>query len=169
MIEVLKNLRLELDALSQLQVNPPTPNSGMLKQLSFYSEEKRAYTNALLMAKAWAGKALGALGEPTPYKNDGNRKNVNDIESTDSVAPSSTHLYSTIGQAKVPFAALSEVEQIDLLRQEVARITINFEGHQGIPNTCRHEAIARSQIFIYLTEARMHLGFELQRLKQNAQ
>lgn len=143
MKEIIKELRLSTDFLAQI----------VHHQFANASHPLDDCRHALLLAKAWAGKLLGSLGEETPYKNDGNRKTVADIEPTDSRATG------------VITGEMSDIERIDWLRQQIGvLLTTVDELPAGAINT-RQGSIARTQIEVYLTESRFHLGFELERIR----
>lgn len=109
---------------------------------------------SLRLAKAWLGKILEELGEETPYKNDGKRKDVKDIEPTADKS------------AKVMFGRdMSYIEKIDLLREEIKEIKQDLNDFSINLDFCDYdEKIELVQN--YLTEARFHLGFELQIIKE---
>ena len=123
----------------------------------------------LLYAKAWLGKCLGELGVPTPYKNDGNRKSVEDIEETaDKVTqvvgfPKNHHLDERI-EVKDRGKELTHIEKVDWLRQEI-EIVVNEIKDINTQGQNREFAIARTNAYNYACEARFELGFELERLR----
>ena len=108
---------------------------------------------SLLLAKAWLGNVLADLGEETPYKNDGNRKTVEDIEPTADSSAIST------------LENMNHIEKIDWLRQEIQKIkssTVQYTNMNG------WIGFFSSKAFECLTEARFHLGVELQSLKEQS-
>jgi hypothetical protein len=117
---------------------------------------------SLLLAKAWLGKALAELGEETPYKNDGNRKIIEDIEPTYD-SKDLGYLFSGVGQKF--WYDKTYIEKIDWLREEIQKLInpiiryTNEEEWIGLFITKTYE---------YLTEARFFFGFELQRLKEQS-
>jgi len=131
MKEQIKELRVKIDGLSQLtkELKPLTFLSSVDNSRDYNSPEIEKAYDSLILAKAWLGKVLGELGEATPYKNDGNRKTIGDIEPTADRA--------------------------------ITTQTI----HTG--NQSREFAIARTNSYNHLCEARFWLGFELQRIKES--
>lgn len=117
-------------------------------------EVQKAY-DSLILAKAWLGKILGELGEATPYVNDGKRKEVGDIEPTADSLPivNTAHFWDT----------LNHIQKVDWLRcsiedmiQEI--IKLDLKGSREL-------AIARTNSYTHLCESKIHLGFELQRIR----
>lgn len=160
MKEHLDELRLSIDSISQMVINlrPPECEEG---KTSF---ELYEVNKSLLLAKAWAGKLQGELGGTSPYKNDGNRQSVADIE------PTYAHVDSKDWAEKNSWKELNHVQQVDQLRQTI-QIYVEQVGEwwkvlskeQGYPS--REASICRTQIWVHLVEARLHLGFELGRLR----
>jgi len=135
---------------------------------------------SLLLAKAWLGKVLAELGEETPYKNDGNRKTVEDIEPVNDSQPeqqSNSPLKSlplrfpskTIEGSEVDRLSdcreMNYIEKIDWLRERIKKLKVDFNDF-----VCEIEFADYDENFDlaqnHLTEARFHLGFELQRIKE---
>ena len=145
MQESLKFLRLRIDELAQLSSTYPSV------------QEK------LLYAKVWTGALLGYIGEPSPYKNDGKRKEVSDIEPADSVVSPST---------PTPFdGTMNEVQKLDYLRERIKDESFQVEAITTIeaaPGKGREAAIARTAISKYLREARFEADFALGRIRDNA-
>ena len=121
---------------------------------------------SLRLAKAWLGKVLGELGEETPYKNNGKRKEVKDIEPPadkaeiikfpikDSIKLPSGNVYEW---------GLSYIEKIDWLREEIKNVLgeINFSG-----TVWSNTIVCFMNVINHLHEARFHLGYELQKIKE---
>lgn len=133
-----------------------------------FKEIEKSY-DSLILAKAWLGKVLGELGEKTPYKNDGKRKTVEDIE------PASDSEYVYHGRNYKKFLedwdAKSYIEKVDWLRE---RIKECYEKFNTISFSVNFKSLHKEpwltmipNINTYLSEARMWLGFELQRVKEN--
>lgn len=176
MVETLKELRLDIDAVAQLAENL-FPIQGRKSHQDanwriYHPKETEQTVDSLRMAKAWAGKALGSIGDPSPYKNDGKRREVKDIEPTDAAVTSKpqdivnevTYRQDT---HRIDWSQMNHIQKVDWLRQEIQRLITNSESRfNQTPPSCRHEAVARTQIFVYLIEARFHLGFELQRIRE---
>ena len=123
--------------------------------------------DSLILAKAWLGKMLAELGEETPYKNDGNRKTVDDIEPTADKAifisdfPIAPDNWTEEG----PVTA-SHIEKVDWLRQEIQKVQkeVHAVSDCGTPVS---GLLAWNFVYQYLCEARFQLGFELQRIKES--
>lgn len=139
MIKEITNLRLKIDGISQL-----------VKDLKFTGEIESSY-DSLILAKAWLGKILGELGTETPYKKDGERKTVEDIEETSDVNDQVVH------------SDKSHIEKVDWLREEIKKI-INTSA--DISEIHPHIELEQGFVYKYLCEARFWLGFELQRIKK---
>lgn len=149
-MEELKDLRLEIDGLFQLTdslVKTSKINDNI------HLEKVKECCDKLLYAKAWTGKLMGFLGGISPYQNEGQRKEVKDIEPTDAVAEE--HFWTIE----------NHIEKVDWLRQAIEETNnkvVSFVVPQG---SSREANISRTQVFVYLTEARLALGFELERLR----
>jgi hypothetical protein len=161
MTDQLKQLRLDIDGLTQLTeglFNPP----GF-----FISDETLSCRKSLYLAKAWAGKLLGELGDPTPYKNDGERKDVADIEPTDAqTSKTEAWAHAQLWEYK------NHIEKVDWLHQAIQEKidVVKFIDSNKFPTPLdtREKAISRTQIWTHLIEARLHLGFELERIRENS-
>ena len=148
MKEQITALRQKIDALSKI-VSGIAPNGAPLINGS---------SVALIMSKAWLGKALGELGVDTPYKNDGNRKSINDIEPTADTSSIENHF-----DALTP---RNTIEWIDYARQEIEKVSDEIKNipTQGLS---REFAICRTNSWNLACEARMLLGFYLEFLRNN--
>lgn len=154
MQEKVKQLRINIDALAQLtgELNCYNHETTTLSKEVFHSKE------SLYMAKAWLGKVMEELGVESPYKSG--YKTKQDIEPTADVAPKGTfadYLTLTNHIEKVDYLRT----QIESLVKEVKELDLNLEVRLS-----REFAIARTNAYNYLCEARFHLGFELQRIKK---
>jgi hypothetical protein len=172
MKEQIKQTRVRIDGLSQLVRNlKPFKYNVNSKDLgSLNSDEVLNCINHLLLAKAWLGKMLGELGEATPYANDGKRKSVEDIEAA--ADRFKVPQLIQVGNNK-SFNDLVHVEKVDWLRQEIKNLVeyVQSDFHGSVFNhtsqkPTREFAIARTNAYTHLCEARFHLGFELQRIKE---
>ena len=145
---------------------------SMFKSIDRNSKEINKCFDSLILAKGWLGKLLGELGEQTPYANDGKRKDVNDIE------PATDVKFQWISYDDWLFQTESiirtHIEKVDYLREVIQQEIVNiinypqFGGVSGIDvKSPREASIARTNVYNHLTEAKMWLGFELQRLKEN--
>ncbi len=172
----IKQLRLEVDSLVQLTEDFKTikkhtllvPESTNISYDYSYSltisDECKNAKQSLLFAKAWLGKCMAELGSTNPYGSG--YKEVKDIQPTADVAiskPSQEWLDST------------HIERVDKLRtmiedtlhedwssdmSEVGEIALSHNGDRWKAEFCYKEYIK------YMCEARFHLGFELQRIKE---
>lgn len=147
------------------------------------SHEINKTYDSLILAKAWLGKVLGELGNPTPYQNDGKRKDVKDIEPTaDTATKHPEFITQKMGEIQVSSVKGSDwllkthIEKVDWLRQEIQKVIDNklsLEDYTPEEEELKREP-ARNEYFYeimyqqYLTEARFWLGFELGRLRDKA-
>lgn len=156
MREELNTLRVDIDAISQL-TKDLTPDGFEEDETS---NELYATHTSLLLGKAWIGKLLGTMGGTSPYLNDGHRKEVKDIEPTDARA-------TMLGEFKLEG---THTEKVDTLRQYVQTAINKLEAldKDFKFNLDRNGAICRTQVWVHLTEARLHLGFELGRVREEA-
>lgn len=172
MVEEIKNLRVKIDGLAQLTkglnpikntatVNLENPKWGIPSFLN--SKEIERSVDSLYLAKAWLGKCLGELNVPTPYKNDGNRKTVEDIEPT---ADEDKGPNNMVGYNHLMFiyqwSKKNHIEKVDWLRTEIQRLideTMDFS--QEVPEI----ELEQGFVYKYLCEARFWLGWELSRIR----
>lgn len=143
----LKEMRVHCDSLVYLLENEIVKSAETTKA-----------TNSLKMARAWMGKLLGLLGEESPYKNDGKRHTVSDIEPTADVSVTSNSL-----------THLNQVERVDWLRQELAGLQHDYDVMCTAADT--HDVKASTclvSIYQHLSECRFWLGFELARIRDHA-
>jgi len=172
----IKELRIKIDGLAQLvkELKPMIANG----QIYCHSYETRETYDKLILAKAWLGKILQELGEETPYKNDGNRKTVEDIEETADTAKQEIP-YSYYHESKSKniddiypdWHELNHIEKVDWLREEIKNIMdklhntgfygISFTNDQMGDNYCNY-------FYQHLLEARFWLGFELSRCRDES-
>lgn len=113
---------------------------------------------------------MSELGSETPYKNDGERKEVKDIEvAVDifEVMKNSIDKYGGRVDHTLPqeyWKDCNHIQKVDWLREHIAIIIkelleLNITGSREL-------AIARTNSYNHLCEARFWLGFELQRIKE---
>lgn len=183
----LKGFRLEIDGLAQLtkglmiryRVNDDDRKEGESGQALINRAIKEGFAekmndnsleidNAmydLYFAKFWCGKALGSLGTPSPYVNDGKRKEVADIEPTDSEADLSDYYVQPLD-----FEHKNHIEKVDWLRQEIQRLIDQWDltYRNNLDPDGNVPGIIAQQIHVHLTEARGWLGFELERIREEA-
>lgn len=200
MKEEITKLRVQIDGLAQLtkDLRPINESSPFRNRHELHlegwinSKEIEKAVDSLYLAKAWLGKVLGELGEETPYKNDGNRKEVKDIEPTaDKYSFNKIPLednsikdyFSVTDIPSILWSEKSHIEKVDFLRQEIEKVikevkeipvgeNIKIIDVQGVlperfefKSFSREFAIARTNCYNHLSEARFWLGFELERLK----
>lgn len=165
---ILQELRLDIDALYQLvePLRPIVEEDELFDCMTYHkSEQLKEISKSLLLSKAWCGKLMGELGGTSPYKNDGNRKSVGDIEPTDSQAK---FLENVIGHylmnRKNAWSERNHVEKIDKLRELVDYVSDKF-----IKNYASCESILITIIFMHIQEAKLWMGFELGRIRDVAQ
>ena len=162
MIQQVKLLRVKVDGLGKLV------DEDIYEEI-LCEEAEKAY-DSLLLGKAWLGKILGHIGENTPYINDGNRKSVGDIEPA---ADMSKGLKFGFKEGKVIISsedvkwsteAIHDpdiiTQKVDVLREEVKKIVTDIEN-LDFESRNRELAIARTQAYVHLSEARFWLGFLL--------
>lgn len=166
----IKELRIKIDGLSQLVKElkgEDIRNTLVGASCDFpwkNSQECFKAYDSLILAKAWLGKILGELGEDTPYKNDGNRKTVEDIEPT---SDTKNEEFTSL-QMVTPkhWDNITYIEKIDWLREEIKKlITMTSDWDRYKKNTIIETYFL--WMYKYLSEARFWLGFELQRIKEN--
>ena len=126
-------------------------------------EIEKAY-DSLILAKAWLGKVLGELGTDSPYKSG--YKEVSDIEPTADIStPKIWHLETHI--EKVDYLRI----EIDNLHTEIWNLALGKDEwfERLIENPKKYNTkYYHSIVCQHLSEARFHLGFELQRIKEQS-
>lgn len=192
MIEQLKELRISIDAISNLvkKLKPLGPNENPLMHgTHLITFEVYEANKSLLLAKAWIGKTLGELGQPTPYQKDGDRHSVEDIEPIDASCVITEDNIKFGGKPVVNWKELNHIERVDILREFIqTRIDVvcNLDFYGGLwdnisdnitkdqtvevdDKLCKQASNSKklcSYVFQHLTEARLHLGFELGRIRE---
>lgn len=164
MVEQIKTWREEIDALTIL-----------VDRLVVYENEELALgynlaacKNTLLFAKAWMGKLLGELDVPSPYPKDGSRHTIDDIEKTADTGENIIDIFekAVVGGKGKHWQEMNKIEKIDFLRENI-KVYSNALVNLVTERKSREFAIARTNAYNYLCEARFYLGFELQRIKEN--
>lgn len=154
MEQIIKNMRVSADTLSK---NVRSLGSCLLPNCNCNSLSKEV-TNcqeSILLGKAWLGIILSELGTNNPYKNEGFRKTVSDIEPT-----------ADTGVA-VSYIGKNNIEKIDIIRNDLKNI---IEAIKLIESKSTKEfAIARTNAYNHFCEAKFWLGFELQRIKEESE
>lgn len=175
-MEKIKKLRIRIDAIAQLTgsliTDLPTETDKRLfgeEFEGFLTDEIKRATHSLYKGKAWLGKLLGELGAETPYKKDGKRKSVEDIEETSDTAKETENFPLDNKEWKDRIQKVSSVEKVDWLRQEIKAVIeeiINLDKDVLIVIKSREGYIARTNAYTHLCEARFELGFELERIRK---
>lgn len=131
---------------------------------SLPSKEIEKTVDSLLLAKAWLGKIIGVLGEDTPYKNDGNRKTVEDIEPTADKVEAEQFMKLFTDSMLSYYNRKSHIEKIDFIREGIKKIIDTAPDFSELEETIELE---QGFVYKYLSEARFWLGFELGRIRDN--
>lgn len=155
-------LRLDIDKLAQLTCELKTKSVFTYTTGVTTMEVSDAVANCtkkLYLAKAWVGKLAGYQGVESPYKNDGTRHEVADIEATDAVAEK---------VESDSYIEKNDVEKIDYLRQEIQALVDLVTKDEESSTSVLLEHTSRINAFNCLCEARFELGFELARIKDVA-
>jgi len=127
-----------------------------IEELPVVYREVNNTVDSLLLGKAWLGKILGQLGEPTPYQNDGKRKTVGDIEDVSDGVPENRFFITKEYNDK------NHIEKVDYLREEIQKLINNTSDFSEVYPEVELE---QGFVYKYLTEAKMWLGFELGRVR----
>jgi len=178
MIDQIKELRVKIDGLAQLTKGLlplfEKNKEGYRHYANYNSEEINKSYNSLILAKAWLGKVLFELGDKTPYKSG--YKTVSDIEPTvDILNKKGVCLGKVNGIPKIiekdfiseNYQEMNHIEKVDWLKTEIENTIIEVEKFV-IPTTKRKLVICVTNTFTHLSEAKFHLGFELQRIKKQS-
>lgn len=146
----LKRLSQDIDALASI-----IKKNGIIKDVA---KQMIGAFDSLTFAKAWLGKTLGELGDKYPYKNDGKRQEVKDIESVANKAN-----YSLEDEVK----GFNHVQFVDFLRERIESITKEvWELKSANVNQLSYKAnIYTTECFADLNRAKIWLGLELGRLR----
>ena len=198
MVEQIKELRVKIDGLYQLTKelilqNPsrspegayipgmrrPIPNEDYWVK----SKEIEESVKSLLLSKAWLGKLLGEIGSDNPYSSG--KKEVEDIEPTADVA--GYVKTNTVIGAKDPegniitlnndktYSNKSHIEKVDWLRSELQGVIDELSFRKGRTlNGINEEWFnynawnATNMAYNHLCEAKMWLGFEFGRIRDEA-
>lgn len=140
----------------------------VIRETSKNTNEILEAIKSLKLSKAWLGKALGELGEETPYKNDGLRKEVKDIEPVadkDLLTGKSLEKSWLVDDNMELWSKKSHIEKVDWLREEIKAVI------QRLSNTFNYNEFGVSNgelAMVYLQEARFWLGFELGRIRDES-
>lgn len=189
MKEQIKELRVKCDGLAQLtkELKPiqdwKDGANGLFESFD-NSKEIEKTVDSLYLGKAWLGKVMGELGDENPYGSG--YKTKEDIVPTQDVSSVKEMLKEGIAfiQEKhepINWETANHIEKVDCLRTEIESLVkeviaiptgINYVesglNGEGIPKTkpfSREFAIARTNCYTHLCEARFWLGFEMERIK----
>lgn len=137
--------------------------SDHFKRQNYRNNSSPELVNAVenvMIGKAYLGQTMGQLGEKTPYQNDGKRETAKDIE------PTANKVADPINPE---FRAYDTVKKIDLLRGELQLILNKIMDLKQDANNkwSYHANIYTTSAVIYLTNAKMWLGFELGRIRDS--
>lgn len=147
------------------------------------SKEIEKAVDSLYLGKAWLGKVLGELGNENPYGSG--YKTKEDIVPTQDVAKKEDNgdcIYPFLITVK-EYENKNHIEKVDWLRTEIESLVkeviaipvgetvriIDIDGvlpeQQKFSAFSREFAIARTNCYTHLCEARFWLGFECERIK----
>lgn len=148
MKEKVKELRLHIDGLAKLTSDITNINNA---EIACCHHKLIMAKESLEFSKAWLGKLVGALGEPSPYK--GGYKTKEDIEPVSS---------SKNIELSDKWKSLNHIEKLDKLREMIEETVQVITQLQFLPSQYEREAaIARTNAYTHLVEAKMWLGFAL--------
>jgi hypothetical protein len=140
---------------------------------------------SLVMAKAWMGKCLEAIGKESPNKNNGRREELDDIEESSDCIEVVDAIIKQYPDTKYPlsrafitvddalarkedgfvyFSGLSYVQKTDWLREQIQKVKVDFLSMP--PITGPKARICVQNVYTHLTEARMNLGLQLKEFKE---
>jgi len=174
----LKSFRIDVEGIYQMVKSLKPVKTAVAGSYNVFTESSSVQLvdseNYLLYAKGWAGKLLGEMGEESPYKNDGKRKSVSDIEPTDARHTESPFVHLGSGNYELPngnkvHIGISDTERVDTLRTQVSELAnvIRYIDRDSYFDT-REKSTCRTNIWTNLENARMALGFELERVREEA-
>jgi len=171
----LHELRVRIDGLAKLlstmQPLEFITLTGTAIEYTGSREEQKAIDD-LLLAKAWLGKCLEIIGEDSPYKNDGKRKYIQDIEPTADQPKQSDNGYTVwVGLPTGWWQDSTLIEKIDWIRERIKGLTEDniqetFELDLSDPTSSDIISCLNHHIR-HLHEARFWLGFDLARIRDN--
>ena len=160
MKEQIVTMRKQLDALAVLMEN--------LTSEERISRWVRKAHESILIGRAWLGKVLKEMGEESPYKKDGRRKRVEDIEPASDKA-GITDYPKLPDEWAIDIGNVSYVEKIDFLREKIGEIAKDLKGMVFVDwfdAPLHYLFFFGEHSYSHLTEARFWLGYELQRIKE---
>jgi hypothetical protein len=149
MIDKIKDLRKKIDnTLYNLRCLNP-------------SREISLSITKIQEARMWTGLFLGLIGEPTPYANNGMRKNVKDIEKATDLS------------RKFCFVKGTQVEGVDKLREVIKEHINEYEDIKRNIHFTKQAYLQQinhtyQKTMDYLVESRLWLGMELGRIRDES-
>jgi len=153
MIQTIKELRVEIDKLYQLTAELKPILIGFTP---FDSPEVDQTAKSLILAKMWLGNLLGELGSKNPYSTG--KKELKDIEPTADTADRDVKaVYDGSWNNE------SHIERVDWLRSEIQKVIDEVYKILEINSRTR---LTGENAWRYLCEAKMWLGFEFQRIRE---
>lgn len=166
---IIINKRIKADLLAQLIADLLKDEETEDQSFGVFLHLDRT-KYSLLMGKAWLGKFLGSLGKDTPYKNDGKRKGVQDIEPpSEHKIMNETSMAFWFGMPSTWWVETNLIEKVDWLRQviqeEFTQYIIDMKEQRNPPLDIQGN-ISSTNAYNYFCEARFHLGFQLEHMKK---
>lgn len=175
MKDTTKELRIKIDGLSQLVKelkpidalwgNNEVPEDAAFRHIMITSKAINKAADSLLLSKAWLGKVLAELGTENPYKSGYTSKD--DIKPTADTANFKDKI-SIINE--VNYLDMNHIEKVDFIRTEIEKciqviVDMDFTKSDANVLPTKERAIARINAYSHLCEAKLWLGFELARIK----
>ena len=156
-----------------------TDNSrvGLDYFLTANSKEVNKAADSLILAKAWLGKLLGELGSENPYSSG--KREVKDIEPTADTAHAKFRFFRSMdgsiklkredGEYRDIDDKIAHIEKVDWLRSEIEKI---ISKERNIKTTLQmytpEISLITKNVYTHLCEAKMWLGFELRRVRDES-
>ncbi len=126
---------------------------------------------SILLAKAWLGKILSILGEENPYKKDGERVKVQDIEpESDKVEYiEEPHVGTFIEYIDVQRESIKQdISFCNSLNDELLNFYVKYDDLPvETTNYIRSFEVELNTVIIHLSEARFKLGYILGSIRDN--
>ncbi len=189
MIDQIKEFRVQIDGIAQLtkELKPFRNNKTInvvdfikLEYFNYNSKEIEKTVDSLFFGKAWLGKLLGELGTTNPYGSG--YKTKEDIVPTQDVSkvelkfplvelPS---IYEKDTNTFIPQEPreMNHIERVDWLRTEIEKLVKEVRAIKALFDISEEVAVcgflAKNNCYTHLCEAKMWLGFELERVREEA-
>lgn len=177
----IRKLRVEIEHVKDLYIDTMRSLLNNQKDLSSVEFNDTIYIivadkydddikNKLLLSKGWLGECLKQLNQKSPYVKDEERKEIKDIKpKADTYSQNNADL-SRFKTLKEDIDKSNLVTSISLLRKalnELIEDIIVLDKDESIKSLINREfAIARTNAYTYLVEARMILGYVLAEIKK---